>query len=49
MRFLIIFCFLWIPLSTIVFITLPGNTQITTPKKKKKKKKKKGEEEEEEQ
>jgi len=48
MRFLIIFCFLWIPLSTIVFMYLPGNSQMRRGKKKKKKKKK-GEEEEEEQ
>jgi len=47
MRFLIIFCFLWIPLSTIVFMYLPGNSQMRRGKKKKKKKN--GEEEEEEQ
>jgi hypothetical protein len=41
MRFLIIFCFLWIPLSTIVFMYLPGNSQMRRGKKKKKKKKKK--------
>jgi predicted membrane protein len=40
MRFLIIFCFLWIPLSTIVFMYLPGNSQMSRGIKKKKKKKK---------